>query len=73
MALTLNPSPRGTLNLAPLLPGEDAAGELFRNIVKTVEGPLNPPTLGDFEFMLPQSWGLGSLKRLPELTIFPFR
>ena len=49
----------------------DVAGELFRNIVKTAEGPLNPPTLGDFEFMLPQSWGLGGLKRLSELTIFP--
>ena len=29
------------------------------------EGPLNPPILGDFEFMLPQSWGLGGLKKTP--------
>ena len=48
--------------MAPLLTKEDAAGELFRNIVRTAEGPLNPPILGDFEFMLPKSWGLGTAK-----------
>ena len=40
----------------------DAAGELFRNIVRMAEGPLNPPILGDFEDMLPQNWGLGASK-----------
>ena len=49
----------------------DAAGKLFRNIVRTAKGPLNPPILGDFEFILPQNWGLGGLKSVPELTIFP--
>ena len=49
----------------------DAAGELFRNLMRMAEGPLNPPILGDFEDLLPQNWGLGGLKRLPELTIFP--
>ena len=49
----------------------DAAGELFRNIVRTAKSPLNPPTLGDFEFMLPQSWGLGGRKKPSELTICP--
>ena len=44
------------------LPNTDAAGELFRNIVRMAEGPLNPPILGDFEDMLPQNWGLGGLK-----------
>ncbi|MCG8364923.1 MAG: endonuclease domain-containing protein [Pseudanabaenales cyanobacterium] len=46
-------------------PSKDAAGELFRNIVRMTEGPLNPPILGDFEFMLPQSWGLGGSKNPP--------
>ena len=55
----------------PKSPNIDAAGELFRHIVRAAEGPLNPPTLGDFEDMLPQSWGLGGLKNLPELPIFP--
>ena len=43
-------------------PRTDAAGELFRNIVRMAEGPLNPPILGDFEDMPPQNWGLGGLK-----------
>ena len=49
----------------------DTAGELFRNIVSTTEGPLNPPILGDFKFLLPQNWGLGGLKKPSELTICP--
>ena len=49
----------------------DTAGELFRNIVRMAEGPLNPPILGDFEFMLPQNWGPGGLKKPSELTICP--
>ena len=52
-------------------PAKDAAGELFRNNVRTANDPLNPPTLGDFEDLLPQNWGLGGLKSLPELSIFP--
>ncbi|MCG8363531.1 MAG: hypothetical protein MJA27_09410, partial [Pseudanabaenales cyanobacterium] len=44
-------------------PRIDAAGELFRNIVRTSEGLLNPPTLGDFEDLLPQNWGLGGFKK----------
>ena len=43
----------------------DTAGELFRNIVRMAEGPLNPPILGDFEDMPPQNWGLGGLKKPP--------
>lgn len=69
-ALTLNPSTRerGTLNLAPLPLRQDVAGELFCNILfcgiaRTAESPLNPPTFRDFEFILPQSWGLGGLKK----------
>ena len=49
---------------------QDAAGELFRHIARTAESPLKPPTLGDFEFMLPQSWELGGLKSPPELPTF---
>ena len=54
LALTLNPSPSGlpcTHKLEPesfqppKSPNSDAAGELFRNIARTAEGPLNPPTL----------------------------
>ena len=41
----------------------DAAGELFRNIVVTTEGPLNPPILGYFEDMLPQNDAAGELFR----------
>ena len=49
----------------PKSPNSDVAGELFRNIVRMAEGTLNPPILGDFEFMLPQSWGLGGRKKPP--------